>query len=153
MSSLLSDDFSLPPRKTTDWLLDVYFTNSHLFYPWVHKESFLASYETIWCSQNNESPNTNSLPDVGIAGQNCPAQVFYCALNAILAIACEFSNIPSTEKRTSSLMFYERMKGLLNIDFLDGGSSGSCTGFSAGCPIPAMYAVPETMLECRRDGS
>lgn len=43
MSSLLSDDFSLPPRKTTDWILDVYFTNSHLFYPWVHKESFLVS--------------------------------------------------------------------------------------------------------------
>ena len=122
MSSLISDDFSLPPRKTTDWLLDVYFTNSHLFYPWVHKESLLASYETIWSSQDNESPNTNGLPDVGIGGQNCPAQVFYCALNAILAIACEFSNIRSREKRTSSLVFYERMKGLLNIDFLDSGS-------------------------------
>lgn len=120
MSSLLSDDFSLPPRKIADWLLDIYFTNSHLFYPWVHKESFLASYNLMW--SNRDSCELTELPDVGIGGSNCPIPVFFCGLNAMLAIACEFSSMPSKEKRKSSMMFYERMKSLINIDILDSGS-------------------------------
>ncbi|KAL4899441.1 hypothetical protein BDW74DRAFT_189049 [Aspergillus multicolor] len=120
LSSLLSDDYSLPPRKTADWLLNIYFTNSHLFYPWVHKESFVASYNFIWSSQDGSA--LNSFPDVGIGGRNCPPTMFYCALNAMFAIACEFSNMPPQEKRSTSLMFYERIKGLINIDILDSGS-------------------------------
>ncbi|KAL2823559.1 fungal-specific transcription factor domain-containing protein [Aspergillus cavernicola] len=120
VSSLLSDDYSLPPRKTADWLLSIYFNSSHLFYPWVHKDSFLASYSYIWSPQDDRT--LKDLPDVGLGGRNCPTSVFYCALNAILAIACEFSNLPSQEKRTTSLMFYERMKGLVNIDIFDSGS-------------------------------
>ncbi|KAF9892311.1 hypothetical protein FE257_002088 [Aspergillus nanangensis] len=120
MSSLLSDDFSLPPRRTADWLLEIYFTNAHLFYPWVHKDSFLVSYNFMW--SNKDSSALNDLPDVGLGGRNCAIPVFYCALNAILATACEFSNMPSKEKRTSSLMFYERMKSLINIDIIDSGS-------------------------------
>lgn len=75
----------------------------------------------MWSDKDNHSP-LNDLPDVGVGGRNCPTPVFYCALNAVLAIACEFSNMPSREKRTSSLMFYERMKSLVNIDILDSGS-------------------------------
>ncbi|KAL3469738.1 fungal-specific transcription factor domain-containing protein [Aspergillus californicus] len=119
-SSLLSDDYSLPPRKTADWLLHIYFSSAHLFYPWVHKESFLATYGFIWSPQDGGT--LNDLPDVGLGGRNCPTAVFHCALNAILAIACEFSNIPSQDKRTTSSMFYERMKGLVNIDIFDSGS-------------------------------
>ncbi|RDW83542.1 uncharacterized protein DSM5745_03868 [Aspergillus mulundensis] len=120
LSSLLSDDYSLPPRKTADWLMNIYFTSSHLFYHWVHKESFLASYDFIWSSQDGTP--LDSFPDVGVGGRNCPPIMFYCALNAMFAIACEFSNMPPQEKRSTSLMFYERMKGLINIDILDNGS-------------------------------
>lgn len=120
MSTLLSDDFSLPPRKLADWLLEVYFTNNHLFYPWVHKESFMVTYEGLWTNQ--ESTALGDLPDVGLGGHSCPPGVFYCALNAMFAIACQFSSMPPRDKRTSSAMFYERMKSLMNIDILDSGS-------------------------------
>ncbi|KAL2851127.1 fungal-specific transcription factor domain-containing protein [Aspergillus pseudoustus] len=100
-STLLSDDYSLPPRKTVDWLLNIFFTNSHLFYPWVHKESFMTSYDFIW--SNEQGWSLTDLPDVGLGGQNCPTPVFYCALNAILTTACE-------------------KKGLINIDIFDSGS-------------------------------
>lgn len=120
MATMLSDDFSLPPRQQADWLLEVYFTNNHIFYPWVHKESFMATYESMWASQANDP--YRSLPDVGLGGRNCPAPVFHCALNAIFAIACEFSNMEPHDKRNTSLMFYERMKSLINIDILDSGS-------------------------------
>lgn len=120
MATLLSDDFSLPPRRLADWLLEVYFSNNHIFYPWLHKESFLATYESLWTSHDNNT--SRSLPDVGLGGSNCPPSVFNCTLNAVFAIACEFSNMEPRDKRTSSMMFYERMKSLMNIDILDSGS-------------------------------
>ncbi|CAG7928945.1 unnamed protein product [Penicillium olsonii] len=120
MATLISDDFSLPPRRLADWLLDVYFTNNHIFYPWVHKESFMATYENIWT--NKPSSAHTSLPDVGLGGINCPLGVFHCALNAMFAIACEFSDMEPRDKRNSSMMFYERMKSLMNVDILDSGS-------------------------------
>ena len=120
MATLLSDDFSLPPRRLADWLLEVYFNNNHIFYPWLHKESFMVKYEALWTNKDNDT--SRSLPDVGLGGHNCPPSVFNCALNAMFAIACEFSNMDPRDKRTSSMMFYERMKSLMNIDILDSGS-------------------------------
>ncbi|KAL2871214.1 fungal specific transcription factor domain-containing protein [Aspergillus lucknowensis] len=119
-SSLVSDDYSLPPRKTADWLLDVYFNSPHLFYPWVHKDTFLITYGYIWEAQDNRT--FHDLPDVGVGGRDCPTAVFYCALNAMLALGCEFSNLPSHTKRSTSLMLSERMKALISIDIFDSGS-------------------------------
>ena len=121
MAALLSDDFSLPPRRQADWLLEIYFANSHIFYPWIHKETFMASYENIWKHQSNDTTDTD-LPDVGLGGPDCSSRLFHCALNAIFAIACEFSNMDPCAKRNSSAMFHERMKSSMNIDILDSGS-------------------------------
>ncbi|KAJ5775767.1 uncharacterized protein N7511_000778 [Penicillium nucicola] len=120
MAVLLSDDFSLPPRRLADWLLEVYFANNHIFYPWVHKDTFMASYENIWTNQSDDADAV--LPDVGLGSHNCPSRLFHCALNAMFAIACEFSNMDPCQKRNSSMMFYERMKSSMNIDILDSGS-------------------------------
>ncbi|CAI7644110.1 unnamed protein product [Penicillium manginii] len=120
MTVLLSDDFSLPPRRLADWLLEVYFANNHIFYPWVHKHTFMASYENIWTNQSDDADAV--LPDVGLGSHNCPSRLFHCALNAMFAIACEFSDMDPCHKRNSSMMFYERMKSSMNIDILDSGS-------------------------------
>jgi hypothetical protein len=117
---VLWDDFSLPPRQQVDWLLEIYFTNNHIFYPWVHKESSMATYERIWTNHANVADK--SLLDVGLGGPHCPVPLFHCALNAMFAIACEFSNMEPRDKRNTSMMFYERMKSLMNIDILDSGS-------------------------------
>jgi hypothetical protein len=119
-SSLLSDDYSLPPRQTADWLLDVYFNSSHMFYPWVHKQTFLTTYNSIWAAW--DAGHLHDLPDVGVGGRDCSTAVFYCALNAMLALGCEFSDLPSQAKRSTSLMFSERMKALISIDIFDSGS-------------------------------
>lgn len=80
----------------------------------------MATYESMWGNQTNAADK--SLPDVGLGGRNCPVPVFHCALNAMFAIACEFSNMEPRNKRNTSMMFYERMKSLMNIDILDSGS-------------------------------
>lgn len=117
---MLSDEFSLPPKRQADWLLDIYFANNHIFYPWVHKESFMATYERMWGNQANAADEYR--PDVGVGGVSCPVPVFHCALNAMFAIACQFSTMEPRDKRNSSMIFYERMKSLTSVDILDSGS-------------------------------
>ncbi|XHG08743.1 hypothetical protein AWENTII_011836 [Aspergillus wentii] len=134
-SSLLDETFSLPPRRAADWLLDIYFHNVHVFYPWVHTHSFMKAYESLW---TNQDTSTNNIPDIGLGGSNCPSSVFSCALNAIFALACEFSNLDFTEKTRLSALFYDRIKGLLHIDLLDSGSL---------CHVQALLLVAQ-YLQC-----
>jgi hypothetical protein len=117
---LLNDQFCLPPRRVADTLLDVYRKDVHIFHPWVHLDSFMALYCSIW-SENDLEEGSN-LPDIGLGGSNCPTTVFYCALNAMLAEACQFSGIPPQDKRSCSTMFYERARAHLQVDLLDSGS-------------------------------
>ncbi|KAK0767090.1 hypothetical protein N5P37_000823 [Trichoderma harzianum] len=117
---LLHDQFCLPPRRMTDALLEVYRKEAHIFHPWVHFDSFMALYRSIWSGDDLEE--VSDLPDIGLGGSNCPTTVFYCALNAMLAEACQFSDIPPQDKRSSSTMFYERARTLLQVDLLDSGS-------------------------------
>ncbi|PLB50078.1 hypothetical protein P170DRAFT_445469 [Aspergillus steynii IBT 23096] len=126
-TSLLSEDFSLPPRKLADWLLEVYFNNFHLLYPWVDKASFLASYDALWSRQ--EDTTGEHLPDVGLGGKKCSTAVFHCALNAMFALACELSTMTPREKRITSQTFYQRMKSLTSIDILDSGSLAHVQAF------------------------
>lgn len=117
---LLHDQFCLPPRRVADSLLEVYWKEAHIFHPWVHFDSFMASYRSIWSGDDLEE--ASNLPDIGLGGSNCPATVFYCALNAMLAEACQFSDIPPQDKRSNSKMFYDRARALLQVDLLDSGS-------------------------------
>lgn len=119
-AGLLNDQFCLPPRRVTDSLLEVYRKEAHIFHPWVHFDSFMASYRSIW--SGNDLEEVSDLPDIGLGGSNCPTTVFYCALNAMLAEACQFSDMPPQDKRSSSTMFYDRARALLQVDLLDSGS-------------------------------
>ncbi|KAL7912610.1 fungal-specific transcription factor domain-containing protein [Trichoderma velutinum] len=114
------NQFCLPPRRVVDALLEVYRKDVYIFHPWVHFDSFVALYGLIWTGDDLEEGS--DLPDIGLGGSNCPTTVFYCALNAMLAEACQFSDIPPQDKRSCSTMFYERARTLLQVDLLDGGS-------------------------------
>ncbi|KKP05136.1 hypothetical protein THAR02_02731 [Trichoderma harzianum] len=81
---------------------------------------FMAFYRSIWSGDDLEE--VSNLPDIGLGGSNCPTTVFYCALNAMLAEACQFSDMPPQDKRSSSMMFYDRARALLQVDLLDSGS-------------------------------
>ncbi|KAL7930210.1 fungal-specific transcription factor domain-containing protein [Trichoderma chlorosporum] len=116
----LHDQYCLPPRQVTDALLDIYRKDVHIFHPWIHLDSFMALYRSIW--SENEVEEGTDLPDIGIGGSDCTETVFYCALNAMLAEACQFSNMPPQDKRSCSAMFYERARKFLQVDLLDCGS-------------------------------
>lgn len=117
--------FALPPREIANKLLDSYFTSVHVFYPWVHSVSFREEYERLWTVPNEqeqpaEQPADQNL-DIGLGGSKCTTQIFFCALNAMFAIGCQFTDFSLAEKENVSSVFFGRMEDLLS-DAFDGGS-------------------------------
>lgn len=118
--SVLWDEFPLPTRRVADGLLETYFKDVYVFYPWVHKKSFMDIYDLQW-SIHIDKTSFDS-PDVGLGGGECSPAIFKCALNAMFGLACEFLT-PELEKRLwMSQDFYNCMKSLLNINVFNGGS-------------------------------
>lgn len=120
----LQAEFALPPRAAADKLIELYFSNVHIFYPWMHSVSFLAEYQRLWTRNEREQDRAVDKIDIGLGGGNYPRHVFFSALNAMFALGCQFSDLSSEEKRAASAMFYDRIKTLLRFDILDSGSIG-----------------------------
>ncbi|KAK2686063.1 hypothetical protein QWA68_015303 [Fusarium oxysporum] len=118
-STLLTTEFALPPRQVADKLLDMYFDNCHIFYPWTHSTSFRRRYETLWTSTGYPGPQIGQAGDIGVGGDQCPETSFFCVLNTMFALGCEFSDIP--QKESASAMFSSRVRSLLQMDVLDKG--------------------------------
>lgn len=111
--------YSLPPRHIADHLIDLYFTGVHCYYPWLHTGSFLNAYNQLWTS-GNEQQGDKHLPRVGLGGRNCPRALFYCALNTIFALGCEFSATTENTYKGLSAGFMDHAYDLLRLDTLDG---------------------------------
>lgn len=125
MLCMLRPQYALPPRKIADDLLRLYFDNNHIFYPWTHSQSFRKRYESLWETGDSQAPDDSDVDvdvDVGLGGKNCPPNIFVCALNAMFALGCQFSDYPSADKDSASATFCERISGLLQFDLLDNGS-------------------------------
>ena len=118
-ATLLTAEFALPPRRVADQLLDHYFDNVHIFYPWTHSTSFRKRYDSLWTSNGYPGAQTGKTGDIGVGGDQCSEASFFCALNAMFALGCEFSDLP--EKESASAIFSTRMRSLLQIDIIDKG--------------------------------
>ncbi|GKU22564.1 unnamed protein product [Fusarium langsethiae] len=117
--ALCSPDFALPPRHVADRILDLYFNSVHIFYPWTHSVGFKKRYESLWESSGYSGCETSELGDIGLGGERCSESSFFCALNAMFALGCEFSDFP--QKEAASATFSSRMRSLLQMDILDKG--------------------------------
>lgn len=115
--SLISARYALPPRQIADELLHLYFTNVHIFYPWTHSTNFLKRYESLWSREGYNGYVNDDPGDLGLGGNQCPASVFFCALNAMFALGSEFSS--SQSRISASEIFYARMQEFLYSTLLD----------------------------------
>ena len=96
-----------PPRRTVDHLVDLYFKYVHTLFPWLHEPSFRAQYETLWKTQ--PSPATADEP------------LFYCLLNLVLALGCQFSTLFESSIHSGDT-FFNRAKTLLGFSIFDVGT-------------------------------
>jgi len=113
------EDFVLPPRSIADHLVDCYWIWVHSLYPFLHRPTFMRTYQQLFeYSASNEESIQNSLPE-----GKPPGRMFRCILNLVFAFGCQFSSsISSARRDSSSDVFFKRSRLLLHVDILGSGS-------------------------------
>lgn len=102
-----ADALVLPPRKTADHLVDLYFKYVHTLYPWLHEPSFRAQYEKLWITRLGATNEDNHL--------------IYCIFNLVLALGCQFSTLFESSIHSGDT-FFNRAKTLLGFSIFDVGT-------------------------------
>ncbi|KAH6894647.1 fungal-specific transcription factor domain-containing protein [Thelonectria olida] len=115
-------NFPIPPRPLADHLIQKYFERIYYLYPFFDRETFETAYQSLWQtgSQTIHNPKPNQSLGLGsAAGCGTNSIVFHCALNALFALGCTFSDLTSSEKPAAIEVFFNRSKGHVGIDLLD----------------------------------
>jgi hypothetical protein len=98
--------YMLPPRKTAEPMVEIYFNQVHILYPFLHRQSFMRAYDKLWLDQHGHTNDT-----------------LYCIVNIIFAMYCQITKKDSPdEKGVAAVMFLRRAKQLLQNQLLEGGS-------------------------------
>lgn len=99
--------YVLPPRKAADAMLEVYWNEVHMLYPFLLPHRFMESYRRLWLSEGNDSGD----------------RMMYCILNLIFAIICQVTKRESpSEKATAAEVYRRRATHLLQVNLIGRGS-------------------------------
>lgn len=102
-------DYALPPRRTADSLMDVYWNYVFPLYPFVDSAQMKVHYAQIW-------EGGTSLHDESMR---------MCTFNVIFALASQLADfIPPEEREGAADAFFARAKDLLHFNLWDTGSAG-----------------------------
>lgn len=101
------DALVIPSRRTADRLLYAYFKYVHTLFPWLHEPSFRSQYEQVWTTQSTYVTEEDPL--------------FYCLLNLVLALGCQFSTLLENSMHKGDT-FFNRAKSLLGTSLYYVGS-------------------------------
>lgn len=113
---------TLPTRSFADHLISSYFERVYHLYPFFDRPTFEAAYRKLWESESISSADSPTLRDVGLGNElNCGKDtlVFHCALNAIFALACHFSDLPPADREPTSNMFFQKTKAFVGIGLIE----------------------------------
>ena len=117
-----TENFSLLPRELADRLMYLYWDRVHVLYPFLHKPSFSQAYEDLWRPASEHHPRNEAGLGLGASKESGPSSViFHCALNAVLALGLQFSDLPLDEKQRLSATCLSKSKDLLRLDLFDNG--------------------------------
>jgi len=121
--------FTLPPRALADQLMDRYWERMYCLYPFFHKPTFMRAYESLWKPQlpRGAAATDPSLPNLGLGsspGADDTTIVFHCALNIMLAIGAQFSDLDPDEKTALTGTFFYRAKAFIGLDLLEMNNMG-----------------------------
>jgi hypothetical protein len=101
-------NYVLPPRKTADSLMDVYWCFVFPLYPLVDSIHLRAEYSKLWTGETLDSDEN----------------MLMCTFNVIFALACQLADfIPPDEREASADAFFSRAKDLLHFNLWHGGSA------------------------------
>ncbi|MCJ1475729.1 hypothetical protein MMC13_004393 [Lambiella insularis] len=118
------DHFAVPSRRDADILVESYWMWVDSLYPFLDRATFQKKYEAIWTSAKDQpqvhSPhhrNSSIISDHSDGDLDSDRRLFYCVLNGVFALGCQFEpSIDLRERSASSLIFWQRAKKLLELD-------------------------------------
>lgn len=101
-------NYVLPPRKTADSLMDVYWIKVFPLYPLIDGAQMRAEYTKIWTGEGLQSDEN----------------MLMCTLNVVFALACQLADFIRPEEREASAdAFFSRAKDLLHFNLWNTGSA------------------------------
>jgi hypothetical protein len=93
-------DYTLPPRKQADSLMDAYWRYLHVLHPYIDKAQTQDDYEKIWMGDDSVTDERS----------------FLCLLNIIFAASCRLIGLATSEERDrSAATFYLRSRELMDV--------------------------------------
>lgn len=103
-----STDWILPVRRVANNYVDIYFRDSFPLYPFLHKPTFLRTYEAVWNDDNG-------------CGED---DLFYCVMNLVFAFGVlhEHSNTASQDLPQKADVYYRRCESKLTSEAISQGS-------------------------------
>ncbi|KAK5203088.1 hypothetical protein LTR47_011092 [Exophiala xenobiotica] len=102
-----AESFVLPPRRAADQMMDIYWNEVHVLYPFLHRPRFTKMYHSLWTGEADKVTD----------------HLIYCILNTIFAITCQIHKRYSPEEKTADAEIYiQRATRLLQVDVLAGAS-------------------------------
>lgn len=98
--------YLLPSRRSADRMMDIYWNEVHILYPFLDRVSFSGSYNTLWSKDDDEqSPH-----------------MLFCHLNIIFALTCQLRRRVASDDGSNADVFFRRAAQLLQTNLLQGGS-------------------------------
>jgi hypothetical protein len=102
-------NYVLPPRRTADNLMDVYWDYVFPLYPFVDSAHMKDEYRKIWHGDTLQRDE----------------HMVMCTFNVIFALASQLADfIPPEEREASADAYFSRAKGLFQFNLWDTGSAG-----------------------------
>ena len=99
--------FVLPPRGSSDKMMEIYWNEVHMLYPFLHRPRFVQAYQSLWTGEVEDRDE----------------HLIYCILNTIFAITCQVYKRFSPEEKTADAEIYiQRATKLLQVDVIASGS-------------------------------
>jgi hypothetical protein len=90
---------------SADHMLDIYWSQIHVLYPFLHRPTFETTYAGLWCTDF-------------AAGND---QLLYCTINAIFALSCQFQrgSVAKWSQESTAEVYGRRALQLLQLNILD----------------------------------
>ncbi|CAK7240023.1 MAG: hypothetical protein STHCBS139747_001458 [Sporothrix thermara] len=125
------DRFALPPRALADHFIQRFFSRVFYQYPFFDREAFQHAYQTLWQSDDPETrartaTEQRKFDGLGLGSSEAGADsiIFHCALNAVFALGCCFSDLPPLERTAAIDVFGNRSKTFVGLELINHNSLG-----------------------------
>ncbi|KAJ5259608.1 hypothetical protein N7478_012589 [Penicillium angulare] len=104
-----TQNYVLPPRRTADRLMSVYWEYVFPLYPFVDSNAMKVEYTNVWKGETLQRDE----------------HMVMCTFNVIFALASQLADfIPPEERESSADIFFSRSKDLFQFNLWDTGSAG-----------------------------